>query len=461
MLNRLTGTLLLAISLGALVAEWSGSRAIYLAAGLGVVLFLALAAGRVPKARLPFLAVSLGLAGWAYLARPDGLALIERGLLSSGFIVGFFVALAWLRHAAGGSPAIQRCGRYLAEQPPGRRYAALTMGGHLFGLVLSYGAIALLGSLAEASAAREPNREIAEIRARRMLLAVQRGFISTLPWSPLAFAVAISVSLVPGASWAAAAPYCAVSSFLLIALGWVVDTIVKPKLKGPRPPPQTSEGDWRRLSPLIALLIVLVGTVGVLQALTGLRTIAVVMAVVPVVSLGWIGFQGRGLAGGALGHLAARVARFAADDLTGYRSELVLLATAGFIGTVGAALLQPLIAATGFDIASLPGWSVMLALVFIIPVTGQLGMNPILAVSLLAPLLPSAAALGLEPAALIVAITAGWALSGITSPYTATTLLVGSFGHVSARRVGLVWNGIYVAVVTTALGLWVVTVALI
>lgn len=86
-------------------------------------------------------------------------------------------------------------------------------------------------------------------------------------------------------------------------------------------------------------------------------------------------------------------------------------------------------------------------------------MNPILAVSLMAPLLPSAAALGVPPSALIVAITAGWALSGITSPYTATTLLVGSFGHVSARRVGLIWNGIYVAVTVAALSAWVVVVS--
>lgn len=454
---------MLAISIAVAVAEWGvgapWARPLYVGCGGAVVLFLALAAGRVPKGRWPFIAVSVALAGWALVSRADAGALLAKALLSSAFIAGFFVALAWLRHAAAGSPAIQRCGQYLSEQPPGRRYAALTAGGHLFGLVLSYGAISLLGGLAEASAAREPNREIAEIRARRMLLAIQRGFISTLPWSPLAFAIAISVSLVPGASWAGAVPYCAVSAFLLIGIGWAVDTIVKPKLKGPRPKPQVPDGTWRRLLPLLALLVLLVSTVAVLQAATHLRTIAVVMAVVPLVSLAWIAIQGRATAEGLGRHLAARVRRFATEELIGYRSELVLLTTAGFIGTLGSALVAPLIAASGVDLAALPAWSVLLALVWIIPITGQLGMNPILAVSLMAPLLPSAAVLGVPPSALIVAITAGWALSGITSPYTATTLLVGSFGHVSARRVGLIWNGIYVAVTVAALSAWVVVVS--
>jgi len=450
---------MLLVSLTVAVAEWSGLRDLYLAGGLGVVLFLVLVAGRIPKGRWPFLAVSLGLAVWAIVTRDNAQAMIEKALVSAAFISGFFVALAWLRHAAGGSASIDRCGRFLAEQPPGRRYAALSVGGHLFGLVLSYGAISLLGSLAEANAAREPNKEIAEIRARRMLLAVQRGFVSTLPWSPLAFAMAISLALVPGASWAAVVPLCAVSGALLIGLGWAVDTIVKPKLTGPRPTPQVAEGSWARLLPLVALLAIIVASVGILQALTHLRAVAVVMAVVPLVSLVWIAIQGAKTPEGVLRHGTARLRRFAGTDLTGYRSELVLLATAGFIGTLGSALIQPMIAASGLDLASLPAWALLLALVWIIPITGQLGMNPILAVSLIAPLLPSAAALGVEPTAIVVAITAGWSLSGITSPYTATTMLVGSFGHVSARRVGLIWNGIYVGVMVVALSGWVVVVS--
>ena len=454
MLDRLLGSLLLLISIAVAAAEWLDLGRVYLAAGAAVVLAWILIAPQVSKSRWPFLAVSAGLTAWALIGREAPWPLIERALVSAGFIAGFFVALAWLRSAASGSEAIARCGRFLADQPPGRRYAALTAGGHLFALVLSYGAIALLGGLAEASAKQETNREIAEIRVRRMLLAIQRGFTATLPWSPLAFAMAVSLSLVPGASWGEAAPWCAVTALLMIGLGWAVDTIVKPKITGPRPPRRQAEGGWGRLAPLLALLTILVGSVGVLQAVTHLRAVAVVMVVAPTVSLGWIWLQGGGAA-----RMAEKIGGFVGAELPGYRAELLLLTTAGYIGTLGSALFAPLMAALGLDLTAPPAWAVLLGMMWFIPLAGQVGMNPILAVSLAAPLLPSAEALGVPASAVVVAITAGWALSGVTSPYTATTLLVGSFGHVSARRVGLIWNGIYVAVTLGALSAWVVFVA--
>jgi len=452
--DRLLGPLLLLISLAVAAAEWLDLRAVYVGAGGATALAWALIAPQVGKGRWPFLAMSAGLTAWALIGREAPWPLIERALVSAGFIAGFFVALAWLRSAASGSPAISRCGQFLADQPPGRRYAALTAGGHLFALVLSYGAIALLGGLAEASAREEKNREIAEIRVRRMLLAIQRGFTATLPWSPLAFAMAVSLSLVPGSSWAAAAPWCAVSALLMIGLGWAVDTVVKPKIVGPRPARRRAEGGWSRILPLLALLTILVGSVGLLQQATALRAVAVVMVVAPLVSLAWIVLQG-----GGGRRIAARVARFVDIELPDYRAEVLLLTTAGYIGTLGSALLAPLITDLGLDLTAPPAWALLLAVMWFIPIAGQIGMNPILAVSLAAPLLPGAQALGVQPSAVVVAITAGWALSGVTSPYTATTLLVGSFGHVSARRVGLIWNGIYVAVTASALSAWVVFVA--
>ncbi len=132
---------------------------------------------------------------------------------------------------------------------------------------------------------------------------------------------------------------------------------------------------------------------------------------------------------------------------------------AGFIGTVGAPLLAPLVAQSGLDPARLPTWALLVALVWTIPVLGQLGMNPILAVSLLAPLIPEAATLGVTPAAIVSAIAAGWAMSGTTSPFTATTLLIGSFGQVSALHVGFRWNGVYLLAMGGLLSAWVLLYA--
>lgn len=147
------------------------------------------------------------------------------------------------------------------------------------------------------------------------------------------------------------------------------------------------------------------------------------------------------------------------QELPSYRGELTLLMMAGFIGTAGSQLFAPMMQAIGFDPSYLPSWIVLVSLVWIIPLAGQIGMNPILAVTLIAPLIPTATDLGVQPIAIVVAITSGWALSGASSPFTATTLLIGSFGGISATRVGLVWNGAYTLICGVVLSIWVIIFA--
>ena len=118
----------------------------------------------------------------------------------------------------------------------------------------------MLGALALANAGSEPNAEIRGHRIRRMLLAIQRGFVSTLPWSPLSFAMAISVSVVPGTSWAQAMVPGLVSSALLAGVGWGLDTAFKPRLSV-TPQRSAPDGTWALMLPLLALLGVLVVSV--------------------------------------------------------------------------------------------------------------------------------------------------------------------------------------------------------
>jgi hypothetical protein len=459
LVDRLSGLLLFATAVLVFLAETVGDPVYSQTAGATALLYLALATPRVGWSRRMFVIAGAALFAIAFVTRPDWSALVARALASAAFVAAFFIAVGWLRNAAASSPAIDRSGRVLAEQPPGRRYLALTIGGQLFGLVLLYGAISLLGGLAESNARREANEEIRTIRTRRMLLAVQRGFVATLCWSPLTFSMAVSTSIIPGSSWAGAVGLCAVSGLILAGLGWALDTIFKPRLSGPRPPQRPAQGSWRDLFPLFLLLALLLGSVAVLHIATGLRVVYVVMALVPALSLAWVALQRRGRPGERLAHAARRGTGYIVTDLAGYRGELVLLMMAGFIGTLGAGLLTPLAQQADIDFAAIPAWILLLASLWIVPITGQLGMNPILSVSLLAPLLPHASALGVSPNVIILAITGGWALSGASSPYTATTLLVGALGRVSALHVGWKWNGAYTLIGGLLLSLWVLYAA--
>ena len=202
-MDMLTAALLVATTIAVILAEWSGIAAFWRLAEFLVLPLLLLLGLQVRWQRQIFLAVGLTLVVAAYLTRPDWLAASDAALHSAATIGAFFSALATLRNAAGSSPAIQISGRFLAQQPPGRRYAALTVGGQLFGILLNYGALALLGSLAEANARLEADAEIRSHRIfRRMLLAIQRGFISTLSGRRSPSPSAISTALVPGSTWA-------------------------------------------------------------------------------------------------------------------------------------------------------------------------------------------------------------------------------------------------------------------
>ena len=451
--DQTVGALLAAITLLVIFNEWSVLPQTLVVLPALVLALVAILAVQVRASRKAFVGVAVILTVALGVSDPGWTGAFAQAIGSAAFIAAFFTALSTLRNVAQTSPAIRKAGRFLAAQPPGRRYAALTAGGQMFALLLNYGAIQLLGALAMANASTEPNVEIRNHRIRRMLLAIQRAFVSTLPWSPLSFAVAISTAVIPGASWAQALIPGLITSVLVAGIGWALDTLFKPRLTV-TPTRTAPEGSWALMLPLFILLGLLVVSVGTLFLATGIRVIGLVTVIVPLMALGWLILQNRGA--GPEVSTVRRVRDYLIVELPTYRGEIILLMMAGYIGTIGAQLLAPLMVQTGLDLSSVPPWLILVSFVWIIPLAGQIGMNPILAVTLIAPLIPAPEALGVTPTALVVAITAGWALSGASSPFTASTLMISTFGSIPARRVGMVWNGPFTLVCAVVLSVWVV-----
>ncbi|MDX2485688.1 MAG: hypothetical protein QNK42_18750 [Pseudodonghicola sp.] len=454
--NRTVGLLLCAITALVICREWSVAEWTQPAKPFLVLVVVAILLFQVRWSRKAFVAVAMLISISLVATNTDWRGIITRGLETAAFIGAFFTALSTLRTVAQTSPAIQRAGTFLAGQPPGRRYAALTVGGQAFALLLNYGSLQLLGSLVTANANSEPNLEIRRHRIRRMLLAIQRAFVSALPWSPLSFAVAITVSVIPDTSWSKALVPGLMTSFLLAGIGWSLDTIFKPRLTV-KPVRSAPVGTWATMFPLAVLLAVLLVGVVTLSALTQVRVVGIVAVLVPCIAVVWMLLQHWNE--NPVSTTCARIKTYVLQELPSYRGELTLLMMAGFIGTAGSQLFAPMMQATGFDPSYLPSWIILVSLVWIIPLAGQIGMNPILAVTLIAPLIPTATDLGVQPVAIVVAITSGWALSGASSPFTATTLLIGSFGGISATRVGLVWNGAYTLICGVVLSIWVISFA--
>jgi hypothetical protein len=90
---------------------------------------------------------------------------------------------------------------------------------------------------------------------------------------------------------------------------------------------------------------------------------------------------------------------------------------------------------------SLPPWALLSVLGAVVVLLGQLGLNPILSVTVLTGALPSPEALGVPAVAVAVALSGAWALTSASSPFGAATMLVGQMTQVGAFTAGARWNG--------------------
>ncbi|MCA0922558.1 hypothetical protein [Pseudooceanicola nanhaiensis] len=417
---------------------------------------LVLFAPRVRGSRHVFLAVLILLTGYCLLVLPDPMRVLGPALAQGSFIMAFFCALASLEHVAKRSAAISRAAAFIANQPPGRRYLALGFGTQVFALMLSYGALSLLGTMARRSAEREPVPEVRALRIRRMLQGAQCGFSASLCWSPLAFATVLTSALVPGANINSVVLHGLGSALIIVVAGWLLDRRLKGSLPAGTviaPPDRTAARDVRALWPLLWLLASVAIPAVLLDVIWGIQPARAVLGLVPLIAGCWVMIEAR--RGARLSDLALRSRSFGFGDLPGYKGEIVLLSTAGFIGSAAGALLAGAIAAAGVDLGAVPARLLLVLPILLVPLAGQAGLNPILFVSLFAQLLPSPAEMGVTPISLVLALTSGWALTAPTSPFTASVMIISRLGGVTPKEVAFKWNGPFVACAALALAIWV------
>jgi hypothetical protein len=340
---------------------------------------------------------------------------------------------------------VRRCGQHLVAQPPGRRYAALTGGGHLFGIILSYGAIELLAAMvmrANTLEAAGGSPEVRALRTRRMLMAIYRGFCVMNCWNPINLMTAVVSTAVPAAPMRLLLPIAFLVSIGMAALGWLEDRVssARAATRGAARPASTER--WTihlRIIALVAAVMALaeLGSVGL-----GISLVTCVTLVVPLVGIGWVAVQSRRLASRSL--LGAAVQRRAGRFLQrvpAFRSEATVLAGSGFMGVaVGGALpasgLAPLI-------AHLPPLAVPLLVPVLLIGTGQIGLNPVAVVALLGAAMPDPTSFGVSPAVLAFSCMLGWGLGVNMTPMSASAITTARWAGVSPWTVSTAWNAVY------------------
>ena len=412
------------------------------AAGLAILIFLVREFPHQRRyAQVLFLAMTgVGMAG--VLASAEPLALFFAGWRRGAAYAAFFLALTALRDAAETSRLVRRCGQHLVAQPAGRRYAALTGGGHVFGIILSYGAIDLLAAMV-GRANRTGSADERAARGRRMLMAINRGFCVMNCWSPLNIMTAVVSTAVPAAPMGLLLPVAFVVSLGFMALGWLEDFLSAPR--GSRMQPTTDE-TWAVHLRIVALvaLVMLLAECG--SAIMHVSLVAAVTLCVPLVGIGWMVVQARSFIARPgpfrriFGVLRRRGTRYW-PRIPSFRGEATVLASSGFIGvTIGGILPTDVLAPL---LGHLPPIAIPMLVPVLLIATGQIGLNPIAVVALLGAALPDPARYGVPPAALAFGCMLGWGLGVGMTPMSASAIVTARWAGVSPFTICTRWNGVY------------------
>ncbi len=398
-------------------------------AGIAIALYLALEARRL-RPGIRTIAAVLVLAGTAAaFSTPDPLAALSAGARRGAAYAAFFLALGALRDAAERSRTVRRSGAHLVAQPQGRRYLAVTSGAHLFAMILSYGAIDLIGAMLARTAATRDT-------VRRLLMAAYRGFATMNCWSPLNIMTVVVSAAVPTADLRPILPVAFAAAMLLLLAGALADRLQFPRTPDPAPPTTERWTIHLRIAALVALVIALAEAVALAFA-TPLAT--GVTAAVPVIGALWTAAQLRRRRHPAA-MFARRLRQFHAR-LPSFRGEATLLATSGYLGvTLGLAL--PTGGLAGF-LPALPPLLIPLAIPPLLIATALLGLNPIAVVAIIGAAIPNPAALGVAPATLALACMLGWSVGVGMTPFSASALATARWTHADPWRVTTDWNRSY------------------
>lgn len=438
---------LLIVTLLALIDAVLGARWAALA---GTPFLLAYSLGEwprlMPNARV-FVVASLVLG--AFLAtRPGGGTVLTTAMSRMIYMPAFIAMLGLLRGAASASDILMRAGRHLVNQPPSRRYVALALGGHMFGVLFNIGGLALLMDMTKQANTREAaggDEAIVELRARRMTTAITRGFAAVVFWSPLGVAVNLVLATVAGLSWFELAPAGFVIALAFIALGWIFDY---------RQRPGTTRGLERRIEPRGGWAVAaLVGHIFALAAMTAAAEVVLklsfnqaLLIVVPVYAFAWalairVKSFDTAAAQGAVATLKAR----GFDRFPEFANEVTVFATSTFLGIALAALvprevLQGLVLAVKLP----PG---MLAALISLSIAGLgfLGFNPMIAAAIIGSVVSSLALPGITNVVLALALLTGWYATTLASPFNSSLVMTAAILGRRTRQVGLEWNGRFAA----------------
>lgn len=378
----------------------------------------------------------------AAFVAPSPLVTIQAALERAALFLVFVFALGFLREAARTSRAVARCGRFIVARPPGWRYAALTLGGHAFSIVLNIGALSLLGSMVTRADALARSDAASRLdRQRRMGSALFRGFTTIVLWSPVGAGVPITLSLLPRVSWFDLVPWGLGLCLTFLTLGWVLDQLSHPAMAdAPKPGADHSVGD---VLPMLAITGLILGGVVITDALLAVDLFVAVVGVTPLAGLLWIAGQYRriGPAGAAVAAVR-RAVGYLRDQKPSLRPDGMIVVALAYISVIVATLAQATPLGDAWSTWRVPPLALALAIPAAMALVGQIGVNPLVSAILLCATLGPLDPAPLPPLGLALIVQGGWSIALATTPYSGSGVILARALGTSPHRLAR-WNLAY------------------
>lgn len=368
----------------------------------------------------------------------SGRETLREALDLAAFFGAFIALLTVLKVAAQRSDAVLAVGRYITTQPPGRRFYATATGGHVLGVFLNFGAVSLLAPMIQRSALTADGAPDAALE-QRQISALLRGFAWILLWAPTTLTQAVLLTLFTEVNSGQALILGLASAALMVILGWAWDKLEWRGLRtagtGIRIAPP-----WPAIAIVSAICLSLIGATMGLRSAAGYSTALALMIVAPSITLGWFLFQ---TGPDPTARPMARLANFwhlLAAEAPALGRSAVALGLSGFIGRALAEVVPVEGLGTLIETAQLPGWVILAALPILISLGGQIAISPIMLVVFLGQVLGTISSLPVSDTLIVYALSAGWALSMLTSPNATATLLISATTGIAPTRLTWAWN---------------------
>ncbi|MFT6953169.1 MAG: hypothetical protein ACJAY1_000261 [Glaciecola sp.] len=383
---------------------------------------------------------------------------------SVAFFAFFLISLSLLKEAASSSRSVNLTGMALLQQQPVRRYALLTFSSHLLGILMSVGAINLLGSMIQKSL--HDNKEtvdarINSARERRMMLAVLRGFCSIPLWAPTTVTITLLVTTIPDLQWIDIMPYGLILSLAILLFGIWLDYIQAPKyLSHLVPTISNNLSDLKVSFPILIVVIALAFVSGFLIFMTTLRPISAVLVSAAIISTAWI-FTQYHREHNKVSAIHLTVKRFTTDiffRLPLQRSEIVFFAGSVLIGRLLLLVLDLEWITQQLAHLNISAAFILIFSSWIIFIAALLYINPMISVTIIAGALSQLPGVENMPVTIALVMMVTWAVVIGSSPITTSVRIGAKLTGISPFQLGIKWNGLYSAVVLLVLDVYILMV---